>query len=166
MSSSDEFSLLDASPAVSDPELSALLTSAYVGGGFTSPERAVTVFAPRAVRQRGQLILARARRDHALAGMVVVVPPSSPARRVAEADEAELHLLAVDPRHRGRGLGRALITTALDSIDRQGFRKTVLWTQPSMVAAQRLYEGLGFARNAARDPTLDGIRFLAYERMW
>jgi len=162
-SSSSEFRLCEGPAAVSDPELVALLRRAYVDGGFTTPERALTVFAPAAVRQRGHMILARGREDHALAGMVVVVPPSSHARRLAGPDEAELHLLAVDPAYRGRGVGRALILAALESIHRQGFRKTVLWTQPSMVGAQRLYEGLGFVRNASRDPNFDGIRFLAYE---
>jgi ribosomal protein S18 acetylase RimI-like enzyme len=151
---------------VSDSELVALLNRAYVGGGFTTPERAMTVFAPTGVRQRGQLIFARSQNDHALAGMVIVVLPDSAARRISESDETELHLLAVDPLYHGRGLGRALMTTALTSIQEQGFRKVVLWTQPPMTVAQRLYKSIGFVHNPGRDPTLDGTPFLAYEMRW
>lgn len=166
MSFSNKFYLGTDPSTVTDSELVALLSSAYVGGGFTTPERALTVFAPTAVRQRGQLIFARAQNDHALAGMVIVVLPGSAARRISEFDEAELHLLAVDPLHHGCGLGRALMTTAIKSIHAQGFRKTVLWTQPSMLVAQRLYESIGFVHNVSRDPTLEGIQFLAYEFRW
>jgi ribosomal protein S18 acetylase RimI-like enzyme len=151
---------------VSDSELVSLLNHAYVGGGFTTPERALTVFEPTAVRQRGELIFVRSQNDHALAGMVIVVAPDSAARRISESDEAELHLLAVDPLHQGCGLGRALMTAALESIHAKGFSKAVLWTQPSMNVAQRLYEKVGFVRNVSRDPTLDGIPFLAYEISW
>ena len=166
MSLSSEFYFSTDASTVSDSELVTLLNSAYVGGGFTTPDRAKTVFAPAAVRQRGQLIFARSQNDHALAGMVIVVLPGAAARRISESDETELHLLAVDPLHHGCGLGRAVMTTALESIHAQGFRKTVLWTQPTMVVAQRLYESIGFVRNASRDPTLDGIQFLAYEMRW
>lgn len=165
MQYSNAFRLEHDPATVTDSELVGLLTSAYVGGGFTSPERATTVFAPTGVRSRGQMIFARSQVDHSLAGMVIVVLPDSPARWIAESDEIELHLLAVDPRHHGRGLGRALINTALSSIHAQGFRKAVLWTQPSMIVAQRLYERVGFVRAVARDPKLDDIQFLAYEKI-
>lgn len=166
MSFSNEFYLVADPSTVSDGELVCLLTKSYVGGGFTTVERARKVFEPTAVRQRGQLIFARSHNDHSLAGMVIVVLPDSAARRISESDETELHLLGVDPMHHGRGLGRALMSTALKSIRAQGFRKTVLWTQSTMVAAQRLYESLGFVRNVPRDPLLDGIQFLAYEMKW
>ena len=151
---------------VTDSELVALLNNSYVGGGFTTPERALTVFEPTSVRRRGQLIFARSQSDHALAGMVIVVTPDSAARRISESDEAELHLLAVDPVHQGCGLGKSLMTAALQSIHAKGFLKAVLWTQPSMIVAHRLYEKVGFVRSVSRDPTLDGIQFLAYEIRW
>jgi ribosomal protein S18 acetylase RimI-like enzyme len=95
--------------------------------------------------------------------MVIVVTPDSPARRLANADEAELHLLAVDDAYRGVGLGRALVSAAIEVAKELGFRKIVLWTQPSMTAAQKLYESTGFVRADHRDPTINGMRFLAYE---
>lgn len=146
----------------SDSEINKLLVDAYVGGGFTSPERAAILFVPSAVRNRGKLFVARTT-EGVFAGMVIVVRPDAPARRIAEPDEAEIHLLAVDSRYRGNGLGRLLMSTALDSIRNMGFHKSVLWTQPTMVAAHRLYESMGFVRAHGRDPELDGIGFYAYE---
>ena len=151
---------------VADAEIGDLLNKAYVGGGFTSPERGEVIFAPPAVRGRGHLICARPQGAEKLAGMVIVVTPDSPARRIANADEAELHLLAVDDECRRLGLGGALVKAAIDVTKELGFRKMVLWTQPSMTAAQKLYESAGFVRAVHRDPTINGMRFLAYEKQW
>lgn len=148
---------------VSDSEINKLLTDAYVGGGFTSPERAAIIFVPSSVRSRGKTIVARTT-DGAFAGMVIVVRPDAPARRMAEPDEAEIHLLAVDSVYRRYGLGRMLVSKALESIEKMGFKNTVLWTQPTMIPAHRLYESLGFVRAHGRDPVLDGTYFFAYER--
>jgi ribosomal protein S18 acetylase RimI-like enzyme len=151
---------------VADFEISALLKRAYVEDGFTSPGRSEVLFAPPAVRGRGRLVCARPQGAEALAGMVVVVTPDSPARRLAAADEAELHLLAVDHAYRGLGVGSALVCAAMQVAHEQGFHKIILWTQPTMTVAQRLYESAGFARAEHRDPTINGLRFMAYEKQW
>jgi ribosomal protein S18 acetylase RimI-like enzyme len=161
-----DFSIENPAASLDDRELVRLLMNSYVGGGFTSAELAVTLFEPSAVRKRGDLIIARSKCDDALAGMVIVVPPNAPGRRIAEIDECELHLLAVDPSYCGRGLGRTLIAAALESIVVKGFRKAILWTQPKMIVAQRLYEKSGFTRIASRDPIFDRMQFLAYEKQW
>ena len=155
----------DSSAAV-DPEIGDLLTRVYVEEGYTTRERSATLFAPRAVCSRGQVICARAQAGGALAGIVIVVRPDAPARRMARADETEMHLLAVDPAYRGLGLGRTLVGAAAEYAHELGFRKIVLWTQPSMTAARKLYESAGFARAARRDPVFDGVQFLAYEIQW
>lgn len=151
---------------VADSEVSDLLVRVYVEGGFTKPERATALFAPSTVRSRGYLLCARPQDGGTLAGMVIVVPPNSGARRLAGPDETEMQLLAVDQIYRGFGLGRALVRAALDVANEQGFRRMVLWTQPTMKNAQRLYESVGFVRAARRDPTHDGKQFLAYEKLW
>ena len=129
---------------ITDPELSELLTQVYVTGGFTSPDEAVLLFEPSAVRKRGVLIGARVKKTSVLAGVVIVVPPDSPARRFTGKNEAEMHLLAVKPEHRRYGLGRLLVEEAIDRAKQCGYSIMMLWTQTSMIAAQRLYESTGF----------------------
>jgi ribosomal protein S18 acetylase RimI-like enzyme len=76
-----------------------------------------------------------------------------------------MHLLAVSPTCRGRGIGGALIEAAVNLGQRQGYSTLVLWTQPTMEAAQRLYRAAGFTRQSARDfqgPT--GRQFLVFQR--
>jgi ribosomal protein S18 acetylase RimI-like enzyme len=142
--------VLDATSApVDDDEIEQLLRRVYVDGGFTSPDLAETLFAAAAVRARGRILFVR--EGQALAGMIIVVPPTSPARRLAAAGEMELHLLAVAPEQRHAGVGGALVGAALDSARAAGFASVVLWTQPTMHAAQRLYEQCGFVRAPERD---------------
>jgi len=75
---------------IEDSELSELLTEVYVEAGFTRPDEAKVLFEPSRVRQRGTLIGARERETSNLAGMVIMVPPESEARRLAQGNEAEL----------------------------------------------------------------------------
>ena len=157
--------IADASEAaLADDELEALLKFVYVDGGFTAPEVAVTLFAASAVRQRGRLLFAREPATQALLGMIIVVPPSSSARRYPDADKAEMHLLAVAPERRKAGVGRELVRAALAVARADGYRTMVLWTQPTMNAAQRLYESEGFVRALEHDFERGGRTFMVYER--
>lgn len=148
---------------IRDQELFDLLVNAYVGGGFTQAQKAAQLFQPKDVKSRGDIVSAWSNKEKRLVGIVIVVMPDYPARRLAGNDEAELHLLAVDPAYQGHGLGRELILAALDLIGSRGLQKTVLWTQPRMLAAQQLYKSLGFVRNSSRDPIFENVQFLAYE---
>lgn len=145
-------------------EIEALLKRVYVEAGFTDPELAGSLFAAPAVRERGQVLLARHGAGGPLVGMVIVVSPHSPARRMASDDEAEMHLLAVAPERRGSGIGQALVEAAMDLARTLGFRRMVLWTQPAMEAAQRLYGRAGFLRAPGRDWRRGDRSFLVYER--
>ena len=147
---------------IDDSEILDLLTQVYVGGGFTTSEEAVSLFEPSAVRARGVLIGARETQQSKLAGFIILVPPDSPARRLAKNNEAELHLLGVKPEYRQHGLGRMLVNAAIESAGRLGCTKLILWTQLSMNSAQRLYESTGFVHisNVERN----GREFKVYER--
>ena len=142
-------------------ELSKLLMEVYVEGGYTKPDEAVTHFEPGAVKQRGMMIIAREKRQSRLAGIVIVVPPNSPARRLAQDNEAELQLLGVRPEYRGYGLGRKLVTCAIDNAKQSAYTKLVLWTQPSMPLAQKIYETSGFLH--VDDMVRNGRDFKIYE---
>ncbi len=45
---------------------------------------------------------------------------------------------------RGKGVGRQLITIAVDFCKRKGYKKTYLWTFEGLDAARHLYEEAGF----------------------
>lgn len=134
-----------------DSELEELLTRIYVEGGFTSADTARERFAAAAVRARGDLLIAIERATNRSVGMVIVVPPNSPARQFANSDEAEMHLLGVLAEHRGVGLGLALVESAMKRAKTEGYARMLLWTQLTMKPAHRLYYKVGFVRDPARD---------------
>lgn len=59
-------------------------------------------------------------------------------------DEMHINNLAVDPRWRGRGLGRALLRGVLSAAAGRGIRRATLEVRRSNTPALRLYEGEGF----------------------
>lgn len=147
---------------ISDLELSELLSRVYVDGGFVAPDQAVALFEPAAVRSRGKIIAARAKQSLNFAGMVIIVYPNSPVRRLAQGDETEMHLLGVMPAYRGQGLGRVLVTAAIDDAKQGGYPSMLLATQGTMDSAHRLYETSGFVRMPERDFSRAGRDFWAY----
>lgn len=130
--------------ALQDHELTELLNRVYVEAGYTNREEALTLFVPDNVRRRGLLFVAREKETSVLAGMIILVPFDSPACRRAGENEAELHLLAVAEEFRGVGLGRMLVDAAVTVARQRGYAKLLLWTQPSMTVAQKLYTSTGF----------------------
>lgn len=150
---------------VSDQELSDLLCRVYVDGGFSTAEEAASLFKPSAVRSRGKLICARDMQEKKLAGMVILVPPGSPSRRFANSNESEMHLLGVMPEFRGGGLGRKLVTAAVNTAIQDGYTKMLLATQSTMNVAHRLYQLSGFVRAFEHDFSRAGRKFLVYEKL-
>ena len=150
--------LLEDSPQA-DSALEALLYETYVRGGFTDAILAGTLLGAT-VRARGKVLAARDRTE--LLGTVTLVAPSSPARRLAMPDEFELHLLCVRPDSRRRGIGEALVRAALQRAKAEGARGVVLWTQPTMDAAQRLYRRCGFERDESADFSRGARQFLVH----
>lgn len=147
---------------VTDDEIFDLLSQVYVQAGFTSAERAKTVFDPAKVRDRGILFASRETSKNEFSGMVIVVPPQSMAIVRAKENECEMHLLGVRPSYRGHGLGRKLVNKAIEFAKDNNWSKMILWTQKPMKEAQRLYESSGFVE--AGEMIKSGIEFLVYER--
>ena len=75
------------------------------------------------------------------------------------ADEAELLTIAVEPRWRGKGVGRALMEAAFADLMMSPARRMFLEVDEQNHAAIRLYEKLGFSTISSRKgyyPRADG----------
>lgn len=146
----------------SDSELEEFLYHVYVGEGFKTKESAEADFVAELIRGRGELLVAM-RPDSStpsLIGTAILVRPNSLACRLANATEAELHLLGVSSECRRMGIGRALVSAAMSRAREGGFAGMLLWTQPNMAAAHRLYESAGFVRQPMKDFQRNGRDFL------
>jgi GNAT superfamily N-acetyltransferase len=98
-------------------------------------------------------------------GCVTFVRPGTRWAEISRPGEAEFRMLGVDPDHRGRGIGEALVSWCLDRARTLGANRLVLSTDVRMSAAHRLYERLGFVREPDRDwSPHPGIDLLAYAR--
>lgn len=78
----------------------------------------------------------------------IVVAGSRPER-----SGARLRWFLVDERYRGQGIGRELLTRAIDFCREQGFKSAWLWTMEHLERARRLYAAAGFEYVA--DSTID-----------
>ena len=72
--------------------------------------------------------------------------PGSRERPPVDPDEVHVRMLGVRPDAQGRGVGRALMEAVLIEARRLGRTRVTLDTTDDMIAAQRLYESMGFVR--------------------
>lgn len=66
------------------------------------------------------------------------------------AQVARLRLFFLEPQARGLGLGRQMLTAAMQFARTAGYRRMVLWTHESHRAACQLYEAMGWRLTARR----------------
>jgi putative acetyltransferase len=84
----------------------------------------------------------------------------SVALRELGGDAVELKRMYLRPDQRGRGLGKNLLTLALDWARTRDVRVVRLDTSERMIAAQRLYEAYGFERVPGEAPRQGQCRLL------
>jgi len=89
--------------------------------------------------------------DGQLAGTVTFVPGPGPYAEGDDPDAAWIRMLAVEPAFERRGVGRALTLVCIERARTQGRARILLNTGDPQIAAQRLYEGLGFDRRPELD---------------
>lgn len=144
------------------PAVERLTVEVYVSEGYTAPERTASLL-DTGTRVATTLLLVAETSGGQLCGAVSYIGEGGPLRQIAGEDEGEFRLLAVHPSARGQGAGEALVRACIDAATAGGKRALVLSTQPSMRAAHRLYERLGFVRAPARDwQRPSGPRMLVY----
>lgn len=61
-----------------------------------------------------------------------------------DSETAQLRWFLIEPEYRGIGLGRRLMTVAMDHCREKGYRKVFLWTFSDLNAARHLYKEYGF----------------------
>jgi len=86
-----------------------------------------------------------------LLGTTTYVPGPGPYHEGDFGEDASMRMLAVAPAAQGRGVGRALVEACIDRARAAGRPGLGLYTRPFMTAAHRLYESLGFRRQAELD---------------
>lgn len=154
--------------AVTDHEweqATALLQRVYVAGGYTAAANAAQFMTRANLEPAGVLLIALDGED-AVVGAVLLLHPASALRQLATMHEREFRVLGVDERARGMGIGEVLVQACVDRAFADGAQAVVLWTQPSMQSAQRLYARLGFQRAAERDQEdARGFTRLVYRRI-
>ena len=86
-----------------------------------------------------------------LGGVTYVPGPDSTWAEFREPDGAGIRMLAVAPEAQGRGVGEALSRACVARARAAGRGQILLHSTDRMTTAHRLYERLGFARDASLD---------------
>lgn len=104
-----------------------------------------------AERWTGELTSARARwwvaeADRRVAGFAGICPSRDP----VTADVGELDTIAVDPRDWHAGVGRALMTVALNALRSTGYAEAIAWTPAGYQRGHGFYEATGWLPDGGR----------------
>ena len=126
---------------------------AYVDGGHLAADDdyASHLIDASSRARDAELWVALDRESRTPLGSVAFAAPGSRLAEIAGEGEAEFRMLSVAAEAHGRGVGTALVRLCLERARSVGAGAIALSTQPTMVAAHRIYERLGFVRTPERD---------------
>ena len=80
-------------------------------------------------------------------GVIVGFAGIGPSRDPVDPEVGELDTIAVDPPHFRTGVGKMLMSLALEALTRDGYRKAVLWTVAEYPRGAGFYETTGWTLN-------------------
>lgn len=155
----------DAAPA-DHPAIAELTMAAYAAGGHMRREdpymRQLADVAHRA--EHGEVVVVEL--DGDVAASAVITWPGEVLSELAREGEMEFRMLAVDPRHQGRGVARTLVRHLMTRAEQTpGTEAVVLCSLRSMTAAHALYRSEGFVADPSRDLVVEGVgRFPFFRR--
>lgn len=132
------------------PAIGDLRVAAYRADGYLLPPSAYAQEL-RALGADGHGEVLAAVEEGTIVGTIMLQPWPYAQELAAGPDEAEIRALAVAPHARGRGIGEALLSAAVDLAARRKVRCLLLLTRAEMRSAQRLYLAAGFRRLPGRD---------------
>ena len=122
----------------------------------------------RFAERPGTRVLVAVDGDGALAGGVVyfgdMAQYGSGGIATTMAEASGIRLLGVDPRFRGRGVGKALTMACIQLARDAGHREVILHTTAPMQVAWKMYERLGFVRDETLDFLQQGYPVLGFRR--
>jgi ribosomal protein S18 acetylase RimI-like enzyme len=142
----------------------AITVSAYVDDGHLPPGiDYADQLRDAASRDRQAELWVAASSAGEVLGSVTFAAPGTAYAEVSGPDEGEFRMLAVAPGARGQGVGEALVRRCVARARELGLSGIAMSTQPSMAAAHRVYERLGFVRSPERDwAPVPGVRLITY----
>lgn len=142
-------------------DIGELTASTYLAEGLAGPGYAQVLRDVRARAAAATVLVALL--DGRLVGAVTVATAGGAFAEQADDGEAVIRMLVTDPSARGRGVGAALVDSCLEAARDAGRLVVRLSTAPTMTAAHRIYERVGFTRTPERDWSPEpGVDLLTY----
>jgi GNAT superfamily N-acetyltransferase len=115
-----------------------------------------------AARARHGTVLVAVAEHRVIGTATYVGDPASPLAESDDPGDAGLRMLAVSPDAMGHGAGTALVTEVIQRARRDGRRRLVLLSRPTMKAAHAIYARLGFERAPELDETWNDVTLLGF----
>jgi ribosomal protein S18 acetylase RimI-like enzyme len=146
------------------PAAGEIVRRAYLGLGIPPDEPYLEHVRDAVARARHCAVLVAVDDAGTVLGSVSYVPDAgNPYAEVERDGEAGFRMLGVAPEAQGRGVGEALVRACVDRARVAGRTGLAISTSPTMTAAHRLYERLGFRRAPDRDHVpVAGVELWAY----
>lgn len=146
-------------------ETGALVEAAYAAGGLLDNDRGYGAHVRDVAGRVGDVPVLVARRDGRIVGSVTIAPHGSSHSELARAGEVEFRYLGVAREAWGSGVATALVAAVEEYAAGSGAERLVLCVISDNVAAERVYERMGFTRAPERDwEPAPGIRLRVWQR--